>query len=175
MQLKEAVELIDNNFITHVNKQVWADLGCGMATFTKALATLLPENSMIYAVDKSKNDLNKIPVQFDNVTIEKIRADFTKKELPDNLDGILMANSFHYVSEKGLFIRKIEKHLKKEGCLIIVEYDTEISNPWVPFPVNHNSLKKLFEKEGYRVEKLNEKPSIYRRANIYSALIKNNH
>jgi ubiquinone/menaquinone biosynthesis C-methylase UbiE len=171
MQFKEVVELIANDFISGVNRQVWADLGCGSGTFTAALANLLSEDSLIYAVDKSKIDLDRIPTQFEIVTIEKIQADFTRKKLPGNLDGILMANSFHYVREKDLFIRKIETHLKKEGCFLIVEYDTEISNTWVPFPVNYNSLKTLFEKEGYRVEKLKEKSSIYRKENIYSALI----
>ena len=171
MQLREAVELIKNDFISIGNKQAWADLGCGSGTFTKALASILPEKSLIYAIDKSKIDLDRIPAEFENVTIEKIKADFMMNELPYNLDGILMANSFHYVKEKDLFIQKMETRLKKEGCFIIVEYDTEISNTWVPFPVNFNSLKKLFGKR-YNVEKLKEKPSIYRKENIYSTLIK---
>ena len=172
MQLQEAITLIANDFITDVDKQIWADLGCGTGTFTTALASLLPNNSLIYAVDKSNFHLNKIPTQFENVRIEKIRADFTKKKLPYNLDGILMANSLHYVKEKDLFVGKVQTHLKKDGCFIIVEYDKEISNPRIPFPVSYNSLKKLFEKEGYRPEKLKEKSSIYRKENIYSAIIK---
>ena len=83
-----------------------------------------------------------------------------------------MANSLHYVKEKDLFIRKTQTYLKEGGCFIIIEYDTEISNTWVPFPVSYNSLNKLFEKEGFGVKKLNEKPSIYRRENIYSVLIR---
>jgi ubiquinone/menaquinone biosynthesis C-methylase UbiE len=172
MQLKEAVQLINNDFVSKRNKQVWVDLGCGSGTFTTALASLLPENSLIYAIDKNRIDLNRIPDQFENVTIEKNQTDFIKMELPYNLDGILMANSLHYVKEKQLFIKQLEAHLKKRGCFIIVEYDTEISNTWVPFPVSYNSLKKLFEKEGYRLGKLKEKPSIYRKENIYSALIR---
>jgi trans-aconitate methyltransferase len=172
MQFKEAVELIDNNFFTSINRQVWADLGCGSGTFTTALASLLPGNSLIYAVDKSKIDLDKIPGQLENVAIKKIQADFIKMELPYNLDGILMANSLHYVKEKQLFMLQAEPHLKKRGCIIIVEYDTEISNQWIPFPASYNSLKKLLEKEGYRLDKLKEKPSIYRKENIYSALIR---
>ena len=172
MQLKEAVELIDNNFVAGANKQIWTDLGSGTGTFTKALATLLPENSLIYAVDKSGEDLNKIPSRYKSIIIEKIQVDFTRQKLSRNLDGILMANSLHYIKEKDLFIRKMEIHLKKKGCFLIVEYDTEISNSWVPFPINYNSLEKLFEKEGYKAKKLKEKPSVYRRENIYSALIK---
>ncbi len=172
MQIKEAVELIDNDFISGDGIQIWADLGCGSGTFTTALASLLSENSLIYAVDKSRIDLDRIPARFESARIEKIQADFTKGELPNNLDGILISNSLHYVKEKDLFIGKIKTHLKKVGCFLIVEYDTEISNTWVPFPINYNSLKKLFEKEGYGVKKLKEKPSIYRRENIYSVLIR---
>lgn len=172
MRLNEAIELIKNNFISGEDRQVWADLGCGTGTFTLALASLLPENSSIYAIDKSKIALNKIPIQFENIIIKKIEADFIKIELPDDLDGILMANSLHYIREKHLFIRKIMTHIKQEGCFLIVEYDTEVANPWIPFPVSFDSLKKLFKKEGYKPEKLKDKPSLYRKEKIYSALIK---
>ena len=104
--------------------------------------------------------------------IEKVHGNFIQTVLPQNLNGILMANSFHYVKDKNTFIKKIEKNLKLEGSFIIVEYDMDNSNPWVPYPLSFNSLKKFFEKFRYTsITKLNEHPSMYRRANIYSALI----
>ena len=84
-----------------------------------------------------------------------------------------MANSFHYVKDKDSFIKKIEKKFKSVALFLILEYDMDISNPWVPFPISFNSLKLFFKNEGYAsIKKLNERTSIYRRANIYSALIK---
>ncbi len=171
MKLEEAVRLIGYEFVFFPQKQVWADLGCGSGTFTKALAVILPGNSVIYAVDKVKSVLNNIPDRFRNSAIEKINGDFTRIQLPFNLDGILMANSLHYIEDKDLFIKKIHMNLKEKGYFLIVEYDINISTPWIPYPVSFNSLKKLFNEEKYSVIKLADHPSVYRKEKIYSALI----
>jgi hypothetical protein len=53
-----------------------------------------------------------------------------------------------------------------------VEYDMEAANHWVPYPINFSSLKKLFHDVGFSfVEKINERPSVFNRANLYSAII----
>ena len=172
MLLDQAVELIRNDMILKPGIQTWADLGCGSGTFTAALADLLGRGSLIYAVDKNKSSLNKIP-ENKNITIEKLCKDFVKDVLPADLDGILMANSFHYVDDKSFFIKRIEANFRLIPAFLIVEYDMDFSNPWVPFPVSFSSLKLFFEDLSYSsIRKLNERNSIYRRANIYSALIR---
>ncbi len=173
MHLKEAVDLIRHNSISGSVVQTWTDLGCGSGTFTAALANLLPAGSLIYAVDKSKSSLEKIPEEINDVKVNKLKEDFTKGKIPGSLDGILMANSLHYVRDKSSFIKKIKTNLKPGGFFLIIEYDSMSSNPWVPYPVNFNSLKILFESEGCcSIIKINERPSVFRRANIYSSLIK---
>jgi 2-polyprenyl-3-methyl-5-hydroxy-6-metoxy-1,4-benzoquinol methylase len=172
MILKDAVRLLYNEFIISREKQAWADLGCGSGTFTKALAAILPHGSLIYAVDKDKSAIQKIPDHYGNSGIKKIPEDFTETVLPVELDGILMANSLHYVKNKKAFLEKIQSNIKDNGCLLIVEYDLSVSNPWIPYPVSFNSLKKLFDEEKYRIVKLGDHPSIYRKEKIYLALIK---
>ena len=172
MQLEDAIELIGRRLQIGIKKQVWADLGCGTGTFTEALAGLLPEKSLVYAVDKNIAALNKIPDKYRDVTIEKLYGDFTEIKLPENLDGILMANSLHYVSDKHAFIMKNQTHLIKQKLFLIVEYDTDIPNQWIPYPVSFNSLKLLIENLGYTIEKLRERLSIYRKEKIYSVVIR---
>jgi hypothetical protein len=53
-----------------------------------------------------------------------------------------------------------------------VEYDMEIANHWVPYPISFLTLKKLFNDVGFSfVEKISERPSVFNRANLYSAIV----
>jgi ubiquinone/menaquinone biosynthesis C-methylase UbiE len=170
MKLQEAVKLIEFENDFSPGEQVWADLGCGSGTFTLALSNLLPDRSIIYAIDKKKSSLNKIPGQHENVSIIKQQGNF-ENTLPSNLDGILMANSLHYVKEQASFIKNAQNHLKNNGMFLIVEYDSNVSNPWVPYPINFKTLRTLFKELGFvEIRKLREHPSLYHQANIYSAI-----
>ncbi|MBC8045191.1 MAG: class I SAM-dependent methyltransferase [Fimbriimonadaceae bacterium] len=156
------------------DKLIWADLGCGSGTFTAALAHLLNKDSIIHAIDLNNAALQKIPETIQHVVIKKHHADFIKMQFPfENADGILMANSLHYIEDKLSFLKRIKTHLKKGNCFLIIEYDTEITNPWVPYPVNFQSLKELFKQCGYTsITKLHERNSVYNRAMMYSTFIK---
>jgi ubiquinone/menaquinone biosynthesis C-methylase UbiE len=165
MTHEEAVAFI-KNAVKGDQLQYWADLGCGSGTFTKALAALLPPGSPITAVDREKQRLDIEGVDF-------IRADFQKEELQlEELDGILMANALHYVSDKAGLITRLERLFGTGPCFIIIEYDTERANRWVPYPIHFEKLKLLFALLGYQsVVKINERPSAYGSGNMYCALI----
>lgn len=146
--------------------QCWADLGCGSGTFTKALAALLPPGSQITAVDREDQ-------RFELPEVEFIRADIERDELHlSGLDGILIANALHYVSDKVALIRKLEPLFGGSFRLVIIEYDTDRPNTWVPYPITFEKLRVLFEQLGYRrVVKLEERPSVYRSGRMYCTLI----
>ena len=173
MELRHALRLIDHPFISPTTPAIWADLGAGRGLFTYALASKLAGGSKIFAVDKQVK-ISKERLWEGKVEIENIQADFTSAKFNIGpLDGILMANSLHFVSDKNSFITQIRTALKDTGCFLIVEYDMSISNKWVPYPIGFQSLKQLFSKLGYQfLEKIQEYPSKYQRANIYSVLIK---
>lgn len=162
MKSADALALIRNG-VSGGRLQRWADLGCGSGTFTLALQSLLAQGSRITAVDK---DTQQLPVHF-------IKADFEKSELPlAGLDGILMANSIHYVRDKNKLIKKLETYFAEKPAFVIVEYDTTRSNPWVPYPVNYQNLADLFTGLGYgNISKLAEIPSRFG-GRMYSALIR---
>ena len=172
MQLAEAIALIRHDAVGATKAKRWADLGCGSGLFTRALASGQPPGSVIYAVDTDRTALTSIG-SFNEVAIQPIRQDFVHTDWPfDTLDGILMANSLHYVPDKPAFIDKATRHLTATGGFLIVEYDSDRANPWVPYPLSYASLTQLFNKSGYsQVEKLHERPSLYGRANLYSAWI----
>jgi trans-aconitate methyltransferase len=172
VQLSEAIKLIQHPVAKE--KTAYADLGCGNGLFTKALAQLLAPQSIIYAVDKNQTALNSFLVD-SNIQLQKINIDFIKDEFPfKNLSGILMANSLHYVEDKNPFLLKVKASLAPGGYFIIIEYDTDKANHWVPYPVSFSSLHILFEKINFHaVQKLQTHPSRYWRT-MYSALIREN-
>lgn len=171
MTNKDAVELISKGISETGKPQKWADLGCGSGTFTKALADVLPFESQILAVDKSIQHLRK--TMSNNVSVDFIQADFERTDLGlSNLDGILLANSFHYVKDKKALILRLEKYLSADKRFLIVEYDSLSTNQWVPYPIDFIRLKELFTELHYNtVVKLSERKSVYGRGNIYAASI----
>ncbi|CCH53861.1 methyltransferase type 11 [Fibrisoma limi BUZ 3] len=172
MQLSEAIELISHDQLITSRASVWADLGCGSGLFTRALVRFLQPGSHIYAVDLDETILPKA-LETGPVTIRPLRLDFVQNDWPFRaLDGLLMANSLHYVSDKRTFLQKAVRHLTDSGSFLIIEYDTDQGNPWVPFPSSFRSLSRLFEEAGFAsAQKLHERPSRYGRANLYSAYI----
>ncbi|WP_315820806.1 class I SAM-dependent methyltransferase [Paraflavitalea speifideaquila] len=172
MELKEAIDLIRTPYLDSITPQSWADLGAGTGMFTKALAHLIGDNSTIYAVDKNIADLQQIqaPAQ---VVIKTLKADFINDPLHlTGLTGILMANSLHFVKDKFSFLDKIRESMSEGSAFLIVEYDTNKANQWVPYPIGFTMLKQLFEELGYdTIEKINDMPSRYNNNKIYSAWI----
>ena len=174
MELLQAIELLSTDQLKPLQQGQWADLGSGNGVFTLALANLLKSGSTIYAFDKDAKALDQIPANENGVKIEKYRADFVKQELSlMNIDGILMANSLHYVEDKISFIKKAKNWLKPGGSFLVVEYDAIKGNQWVPWPLDYSSMEKLFRSSGFSlISKIAERPSVFGRAKLYSATIR---
>lgn len=170
MQLSEAISLIKKEIVPQSPPQTWADLGAGQGLFSDALLSLLQPGSVIHAVDIQK----RTNLQH-NPSIIFHQANFVNDKLPiPALDGILMANSLHYVQDQVACIKQLKTHLRDgTGVIILVEYDTDKGNEWVPYPVSFARAQTIFEEAGFsRIEKIGERPSIYRKNSMYAALIK---
>lgn len=167
-----AKRLIAPAFSNQLKLGTWADLGCGRGLFTTAMAQLLPAGSSVYAIDVDAAALSAVTVKED-IQLQKIRADFAHDSLPlPPLDGLLMANALHYVADQISFLIKGRQWLKKEGVLILIEYDTDVANPWVPYPLSFATATRLFTQAGFAsVKKIGEQPSLYNRAGMYAAVM----
>ncbi len=134
---------------------VWTDLGAGTGAFTLALADLLGAGGTIYAVDQNAGTLAQnqraMAVRFPAVTLHTRVADFTGAlDLPA-LDGIVMANALHFVPdrEKDAVLRRIRDLLTPGGRLIMVEYNTDRGNRWVPHPMSYATWARLAARAGF--------------------------
>src|SRR6266566_1801272 len=100
---------------------VWADLGSGWGAFTLALADLIGLSGEIYSVDKDGGSLREqeraMRSTFPQADVHYIAADFTRPlDLPP-LDGIVIANSLHYVRHKGPVLAMLRGYIKPGGRL----------------------------------------------------------
>lgn len=133
--------------------KVWADFGSGEGAFTLALLDLLGPQSTIYSVDLSAKRLEiqkeQVQKKFPHSNIVYINQDFTKKIAIPPIDGILLANSIHYVEHKQPFLLHLKSYLKNQGKVIIVEYNVDEGNFWVPFPVSFSTLSNMLLEAGY--------------------------
>ena len=152
---------------------VWADFGSGDGAFTLALAELIGSTGQIYSLDKSKGKLGRqeraMQERFPDVVQIYLQADFTKKvELPA-LDGLVMANSLHFIRNKEPVVRLLHSYLKPDGRFILVEYNSDRGNPWVPHPLSFDTWTGLARKAGFeRTELLATVPSRFL-GEIYAA------
>jgi SAM-dependent methyltransferase len=128
----------------------WADLGSGSGAFTLALAELLGDGATIHSVDRDPSALraqaSAMGRRFRGVTLVQHTADFRAPlPLPDDLDGIVMANSLHFVdrAEQSRVLGALAEHVRPGGSVLVVEYDTDAGNPWVPNPFSAASWPSL--------------------------------
>lgn len=173
MELATAVRLIEQGVGKMPTSQKWVDLGAGKGLFTNALASLLGMGSVVYAVDKDQRSLNELEIKSTAASIIRLQKNFVVENLDwEKWDGVLMANALHFVSDPLPLLQKIKVSLQPGGRVMVVEYDTDNPNPWVPHPVSFLSLKKLIQAAGFEsTTKLDEEPSLFNRATIYSAVI----
>jgi ubiquinone/menaquinone biosynthesis C-methylase UbiE len=138
---------------------IWADLGSGTGAFTLALADLISAEGYIYSVDKDARALREqaatMRFSFPQVHVEYVTADFTHPldDLPP-LDGIVMANSLHYVRHKHGIIQQVMEYLKPGGRFILVEYNADRGNPWVPYPLSYKTWESLAQESGFASTRL---------------------
>lgn len=164
-----AIKLIQSETISKAGK--WADLGAGEGTFTRALAEIIGPKGEIYAMDKEYFAPMSGNIHPAFAKIHRVQSDFSKKlDLP-LLDGLLMANSLHYIDTPIPFLNKILPFLKLGGQFILVEYDRKTPNPWVPYPIPQKEWKKIATNVGLSPPKLlGQQNSRYGNGVIYAVI-----
>ncbi|HYH93136.1 MAG TPA: class I SAM-dependent methyltransferase [Candidatus Saccharimonadales bacterium] len=119
---------------------VWADIGAGRGAFTLALADLLGAGATVIAVDRDRGALAEnarvVAARFPLVTHTALEADLAGPLEVPPLDGLVAANSLHFVARDRQVeaVRRLAGHLQAGAPFIVVEYDADRGNPWVPNP-----------------------------------------
>lgn len=170
MTHQEALQLIPPGSIV-AKPQYWLELGCGTGTFTYALAHRLPANSSILAIDRSVQQLHSTA----DVSITFQQADMRQFTPTKPVNGVLLANSLHYVEEQELFLKKMMQWFQQDIQILLIEYDTEQSSHWLPWPVSKQKVASFANRMSLSITFLGQRASVYQRSQIYSAqLVSNN-
>src|SRR5437667_3097708 len=153
---------------------VWADFGSGAGAFTLALADLLGTEGSIYSVDKDRGALKEqeraMRARFPGKRVEYINADFMQRLTLPQLDGVVMANSLHFVRNKDAVLQWVRGYLKPGWRLLIVEYNADRGNMWVPYPFSYPTWESMARQNGFSsTQLLATRPSSFS-GEMYSAV-----
>ncbi|MFW6097963.1 MAG: class I SAM-dependent methyltransferase [Chloroflexota bacterium] len=131
----------------------WADFGSGTGAFSLALAELIGSQATLYAIDRDKGTLRRqeeaMRRRFPALQVHYLAADYTRPlDLPP-LDGVVMANALHFQRHKDGAVQRIYSYLRPGGRLILVEYNVDRGNPWVPHPLSFQSWETVAQRNGF--------------------------
>ena len=132
----------------------WADFGAGSGAFTLALRELVGPHANIYAVDKDQRGFKELERTHrekftTSQNVHTVRADFSGALSLPPLDGIVMANSLHFFKDKEKVLRHVRSFLKLNGVLLLVEYNVDSGNMWVPYPLSFETYQALAPRAGF--------------------------
>jgi hypothetical protein len=167
MELSTAISLIQPAVQKSDKPQKWMELGSGKGLFTAALSHIVPVGSSILAVDKVPIEFGNYPFQT-NVEVDQVKFDFMKAVMPRGFDGVLMANSLHFIENKKSFFQSLRHSMADNPTLVIVEYDTDEGNRWVPFPISFEAFKKEFQADFKKINKIGQAQSVFQKGGIYA-------
>jgi SAM-dependent methyltransferase len=152
----------------------WADIGAGTGTFTRALAALLGKGGAVIAVDKDPAAVRAIELLSDRdaggATIVAAAGDLRDLEaiqplVERPLDGGLLANALHYVSDPVPPLAALGRLVRPGGRIVVIEYEPRWANPWVPYPLPASRLAGAVRRAGLRgLEVVSTRPSRYHRS-----------
>lgn len=131
---------------------LWLDLGAGDGAFTLALAERLGRGSRVLAIDRDPRALARLRARVGaaGAAIEARQGDFTRELALPASGGMLMANALHFVprQRQATVLARLARCLGPGGRLVMIEYDLDRGNPWVPHPIARGRFPSLASDAG---------------------------
>ncbi|HWN99052.1 MAG TPA: methyltransferase domain-containing protein [Blastocatellia bacterium] len=103
-----------------------ADIGCGFGYFTFRLAPRVGAEGKVYAVDIDKEAIDKVSQRKEReklAQVEPILGESADPHLPNDLDSVLIVDSYHEFREYDRTMQAVFRALKPGGRLVIIDGD----------------------------------------------------
>ncbi len=157
---------------------VWADVGAGTGTFTRALAELIGEDGRVYAIDNDPRALRRLAREVAGAgrRVVAVQGDMTDLAAIRELNGVvltgaLFANALHFTDRPERVLSRTAERLGPDGRIVVIEYDRAEPNPWVPHPLPFDRLCEVARVAGLRApERVAQRASRYH-GRMYCAVL----
>jgi len=102
-----------------------ADVGCHEGYFTIKLSRIVRDDGKVYAVDISKDKIEKLKKHLEDRKIQNVRAIVGEENNPHlpplTLDAVLIVDTYHEMDAHEQILQRIKEALKVGGRLVICE------------------------------------------------------
>jgi len=142
-----------------------ADIGCGPGFFTLPAAEIVGPGGTVYAVDSEPVMVEEVKRSTPAAHVTCIHSGESSIPLGDgSCDYALLAFTLHEAKERGLFLEEVKRILKKEGTLLLLDWEKrdEERGPPREERIAKEEAQHLMEAAGFVIEKTgNHTPSHY--------------
>jgi predicted methyltransferase len=127
-----------------------ADIGCGFGYFTFRLAARVGDEGKVYAVDIDKEAIDKVRERKEReklAQVEPILGQSNDPHLPNDLDAVLIVDSYHEFRDYDRMMQAAFRALKPGGRLVIIEGEAPSGRPRTEYHRLHSIPAELVREE----------------------------
>jgi ubiquinone/menaquinone biosynthesis C-methylase UbiE len=127
-----------------------ADIGCGYGYFTFRLAARVGAEGKVYAVDIDSEAVDKVRRRKDSEKLEQVEPILGESDdprLPNDLDAVLIVDTYHEFREYDPMMQAVFRALKPGGRLVIIDGEGPAGKPRTEYHRLHTIPSELVREE----------------------------
>jgi predicted methyltransferase len=127
-----------------------ADIGSGYGYFTFRLAARVGAEGKVYAVDIDEEAVDKVRRRKESEKLEQVEPILGKSDdprLPNDLDAILIVDTYHEFREYDRMMQAVFRALKPGGRLVIIDGEGPTGKPRTEYHRLHTIPAELLREE----------------------------
>jgi predicted methyltransferase len=127
-----------------------ADIGCGFGYFTFRLAARVGGEGRVYGVDTDKAAIDKVRERKQHEKMEQVEpilGESSDPHLPNDLDAVLIVDTYHEFREYDQMMHAVFRALKPGGRLVIIDGEAPSGRPRTEYHRLHCIPPELVREE----------------------------